>query len=450
MFMRFFVMAGLLLARPVLGAPVAAVAPDYLLLVSIDGLAWDQLTAQGAHLPTLQRLRGQGASGPLESVFPSMTWAAHASLLTGQLPMHHGVAGNRYFDRAAGKWVECAEKRHSLLHTPTLADAAASKGWQVAALFWPNTGGAPAIHWNLPEVYGRRDFEQHTNPSAQALLREVGVPPLHLPRIGGEESFFMDSLTRDLTVRLVTQHKPRVVLAHLLSVDTAAHGYGPGTPPQKWALELVDRLIADMLAAYEKAGLGQRVAVVLVSDHGFLPVTRGVSVPRLAAGLKVPGPVRNGLRIMANGHALFVYATTAASTAGLPAVAEALRKHADFERIVTEDGFAALGLARPKDDPNFPDLIALARPEVLLWNGREASRAGVLPMYGMHGYLPNHPALQGIFIAAGPGAARGKALLGLRAIDVAPTLARWLGLAMPAAADGQARTDVLEAAKTGR
>ncbi len=440
---RILALALLLLARTGLAASPPPPQPDHLLLVSIDGLSWQELTSRISQLPTLQRLQAQGVSGPLESVFPSMTWAAHASLLTGQSPEHHGVPGNRFYDRAARHWVECAEGSSSLIRTPTLADAAAKRGWDVAALFWPNTGGSPAIRWNLPEVYGRRDFQQQSSPAALTALKDIGIQPLHLARIGSEESFVMDSTTRDLAVHLVGRYKPRVVLMHLLSVDSASHSYGPGSPPARWALDLVDRLLADVLKAYDQAGLTQRLAIVVVSDHGFLPVSRVVAVPKLAASLPVPGAAKNGLRIMANGHALFVYATDPASQAALPALAKALAKHADFERVIRPPDYAEVGMADPKDDPNFPDLVALARPEVLLWNGKEPARDAPLPMYGMHGHLPSDKNLLGVFLATGPGAAVRKSVNGLRAIDVTPTLMRWLGLALPGMMDGRSREDVL-------
>lgn len=422
-------------------APVTSQGPDHLLLISIDGLSWPTLMAHAGKTPNLQRLLNAGSAGPLESVFPSMTWAAHASILTGCTPRRHGVPGNRYYDRAAQAWVEVAERQQAqIVRTPSLLEAATQRGWSAAALFWPNTGGAKGVEWNVPELYEARHFERQTSPALRQALREIGLRPELLPRLGHDESLFQDSLTRDLVAHLVSKHRPRVVLAHLLAVDTAGHRYGPTSAAMGWALEHVDRMVGDMVAAYAGAGLGGRLLAVVVSDHGFFPVDRAVYVPKLLPTLRLPTRVTRGLRLAANGHALFVYATTPAAREGLVAVAAALRALPDFEQVIGSDRLPELGLGDGAVDPIFPDLVALARPEVLLWNGSHPPRDAPLPMYGMHGHLPAHVDLQGVFIAHGQGVAAGRRLQRMRAIDVAPTLSARLGLELPGC-DGRVRAD---------
>jgi hypothetical protein len=63
---------------------------------------------------------------------------------------------------------------------------------------------------------------------------------------------------------------------------------------------------------------------------------------------------------------------------------------------------------------------------------------------GGHGYLPDHPNLLGTFILAGPGVRGPQSLASMRAIDVAPTLARLLGWGWPGVIDGAPRDEVLQ------
>jgi hypothetical protein len=51
---------------------------------------------------------------------------------------------------------------------------------------------------------------------------------------------------------------------------------------------------------------------------------------------------------------------------------------------------------------------------------------------GQHGYAPDRASMRAGFVAYGPGVRRA-ALGQIRLADVAPTVAAWLGLAMPAA-----------------
>jgi len=52
----------------------------------------------------------------------------------------------------------------------------------------------------------------------------------------------------------------------------------------------------------------------------------------------------------------------------------------------------------------------------------------------MHGYLPTNPAMKTGFIISGSGARRGAVLPEARMIDIAPTVAKLLGVRLPAAA----------------
>jgi hypothetical protein len=54
--------------------------------------------------------------------------------------------------------------------------------------------------------------------------------------------------------------------------------------------------------------------------------------------------------------------------------------------------------------------------------------AGSTP--GAHGYLNTEPAMNAVFVASGPGIRRGAKLGSIRNLDVAPTIAKLLGLKM--------------------
>ena len=57
---------------------------------------------------------------------------------------------------------------------------------------------------------------------------------------------------------------------------------------------------------------------------------------------------------------------------------------------------------------------------------------------GVHGYSPEHPDMAGIFLAIGRGVPAGARPLAVRMIDVAPTVARLLGIDPPRDAEGRA------------
>src|SRR3954452_8155547 len=73
--------------------------PRALLVISIDGLRHDYLDDRQHALPNLMRMRSEGARArTVRSVWPSVTYPAHTTLVTGVTPARHGIISNVVFD----------------------------------------------------------------------------------------------------------------------------------------------------------------------------------------------------------------------------------------------------------------------------------------------------------------------------------------------------------------
>ena len=68
-----------------------------ILLIVIDGASYKVIEQIKEKLPTLSKLIESGFYGKLESVFPSLTPIALASLVSGNLPEHNGIAAPKIF-----------------------------------------------------------------------------------------------------------------------------------------------------------------------------------------------------------------------------------------------------------------------------------------------------------------------------------------------------------------
>jgi len=429
--------------------------PRHLLVVSIDGLAWTKLQREMMRMPTVRALFERGASGPLQTVFPSMTWPAHTSLATGAWPRTHGVVGNRFYDRKADKVIEVSLlDAKAALRVPAIWDWASSAGLSVGALLWPCTGGSKSIAWNLPEVYGQRRFEQASSPAFLVELAEAGLPSDRIGRHGNEELFLLDSFARDAALHTIARHKPNLLLLHFLSVDTTSHAFGPDAPEVRWALDLVDRYLAQVLDAYRAAGIVDP-DVVLLSDHGFVALDTRFDPLAWLEGARVfkKRHKPEHVRLVPNGHALYVYVVEDTRDGALrKSVGKAFGHSPLVEQVVEPTAYAQLGLPAPSDDVHMPDLIVLTRPNVMpVVNGKggQGARHGKHrkdnarpPLRGTHGYLPTLDALKAVFIAAGPHVAQG-AVQGMHVTDVAPTLGVLLGLRVPDGVDGKVRREVV-------
>ncbi|MDP4132166.1 MAG: ectonucleotide pyrophosphatase/phosphodiesterase, partial [Bacteroidota bacterium] len=74
----------------------------YIILISADGFRYD--LADKYHAENLIRLRTSGvAAAYMQSVFPSLTFPNHYSIITGEYPDHHGIVDNTFFDPARNR-----------------------------------------------------------------------------------------------------------------------------------------------------------------------------------------------------------------------------------------------------------------------------------------------------------------------------------------------------------
>ncbi|MCS6862203.1 MAG: alkaline phosphatase family protein, partial [Abditibacteriales bacterium] len=115
----------------------------HVILISIDGFRpVTYLNPQqfGAHLPNLRQLMEAGSyAKAVTTVYPSVTYPAHATLVTGARPAKHGVDFNTIFDPFnPGHWY--ADTQH--IKATTLWQAAEARGLKTAVILWPTTVGA--------------------------------------------------------------------------------------------------------------------------------------------------------------------------------------------------------------------------------------------------------------------------------------------------------------------
>src|SRR6185436_2414790 len=132
-------------------APPPPSAPcEHVVIVSIDGLRPDFYLGD-FEAPALKEIGAGGAKAlSVESVYPSSTYPAHATLVTGVRPAKHGIHANTTWTAQGSTrdWYWYAKD----LKAKTLWQAAREKGLKVAITYWPTSVGAPA-DWLLGEIW---------------------------------------------------------------------------------------------------------------------------------------------------------------------------------------------------------------------------------------------------------------------------------------------------------
>jgi predicted AlkP superfamily pyrophosphatase or phosphodiesterase len=400
-----------------------SVSPDHgprVVLVSIDGLRPDFYLDPSFEAPTLQRLAREGARADgMEPVFPTLTFPNHVSMVTGVSSARHGILANTVFDPATGPstdWYWYARA----IQVPTLWKKAKQAGKTVAIVRWPASAGADA-DWLFPEIF--RSPGIHLEPDWAAVVENTDPALLKeiLPdsSYAGYKSFAeLDELSTQAALKILDHHHPDLLAIHLINVDLAQHLTGRSSPETRAALAGADRLLARLAGALD---LG-RDTLFVVGDHGFADFSSTIQLNTLFSGRgwirTAPGkPLEWRAYAHTEGGQAAIYVHDRAVARAVLALLK--REAKDRYVVVPRADLDALGA--------YPGaLCALEAREGFSFGSATDGPLIVHPpsTRGTHGQL----GLDAGFIAAGAGVHPGTKIGRLRTIDVAPTVARALGI----------------------
>ena len=440
---RIFALPALLLLAACAGAPDAGVDPKdrLVVLISIDGLPADVLNDPLLHIPTLRRLIAEGASAEgMRCSFPTVTWPNHTTLVTGVAPAKHGVLANSYYDRAQQKVVALLPDplfdKEEIVKVPTIYDIAHAAGLRTAAIIWPATRNAPSLDWTVPDCGTKVLWDRYGTASWMEELRKEGIPvDLQESWVKNNGGVQRDWMYARAAAQVIRKHHPNLVLLHLVEVDHVEHAKGPRTPDAAWAASQADDRVRDVIEAISSSGLKDRATVFVVSDHGFFGFTKQihVGVALKKAGLKAAS--------VGQGGASFVYVDGKGDAEKVEA---AFKDVEGIRRILHPREFPGLGMTTPDQDPRMADLVLAAKEGYSFTDSADGDAIITeTALKGSHGYLPDDPRLYAMFIAWGAGIRRGARLPLTDSINVAPTVARILGLKFDHA-DGKPLAEVLK------
>lgn len=395
-------------------------------LISIDGLRGRTLsTLKSKHVnaPNLIEFveNGSVADG-LTGVFPTVTYPSHTTLVTGVSPNVHGILGNGLFDpehNTRNAWYWYARQ----IERPALWDRAHDAKLVTGSVSWPVTIGAH-IDYNFPE------YRQYNNNDILPLYYTLSTPGLVEEFEQKNEKLTTTSETDDtrgaMAIFLLQQHHPDLLLVHLIDMDHEQHGHGPDSPEAFTALEHIDAIIGKIRAA---APSGTRF--VVVSDHGFLPVSQSLHPNAIleSLGLAAPAGKPDQWRIASfgNGASFGLIARDPGDVASIRLATETFERMAKegnwgIDRVFTGEELQKTGGYR-----NSFLAVTLKSGYTLGGNQTGAWLTSSGNTRGMHGFLPGDPMMEASFVAFGPGI-RKEHLGKHRLVDVAPTVAALLGL----------------------
>ena len=415
----------------------------HVVVVSVDAMVFEDLEIL-SKLYTFEQVWDRTARvDRVRSVYPSITYPCHCTMMTGVYPETHGIVNNEL----AQLGVESSPWHHmrSDVRASTIFDLAKEQGLSTAAVFWPVTGNDKSIDYLVNEYWPQHgeSSEQcfRDSGSSQEVMEKVVLPNLKLVEHRHRQHPWCDAFVMQCACDMLLHFKPNLLMVHPANGDAYRHETGLFTRKVETGLQETNLWIGQLLKAADDAGILGQTDFFIVSDHGQLAIRRCIALNALLAEkglIKVgeDGKIRDYTAFAkSSGLSALVYLKNPDSSQALSVTYKALEElrseetagieqiftqeqaralhhlGGDFSFVIEGDGYTSFSnhwnrpLVQPLDNRNY-----------------RFGRAS-------HGHLPEKGP-QPTLIAFGPHIQPGAILPNACLVDEAPTFAHALGLEM--------------------
>ena len=414
---------------------------DHLIVISFDCLSsLDFPILQ--ELPHFQSLITNGSyCNQVETIYPSVTYPCHATIVTGNFPNRHGVINNTFIQpgRPSPDWYW---HRHYINGT-TLYDEAKKAGLTTAALLWPVTGKAN-IDYNMPEIFANRPWH---NQIAVSLRNGTPFYQLEMNRHFGHlrnglNQPELDDFVLESTVKTITSKKPNLLLVHFTDLDTQRHYHGFSSKEAMDALLRHDERLGRIIDALKIAGIYHQSTIIALGDHSAFDESIAVKLNVILRERSLI-QVNNRQKVVdwqvycksCDGSA-YIYLKDKQNSKLKELVKELLLQlmqdeSSGIERVISGKEAESLGA-----DPNCEFMIEALHGYYFSediegeWIHQITEQDVARKRYtqACHGYSPEKDDYTTLLIASGKGVQQNIVLPSMHLVDEGPTFARLLGV----------------------
>lgn len=417
--MRIFLMLLLTLVQ----FNVKSQTNKHVVLITVDGLRPEFYLSDNWKAPNFKQLVKKGAFAEgMTSVFPSMTFPAHTTMITGVTPDEHGVHYNSVFEpdsvTGAVYW------NYSQIKSPTIWGAAKKKGLKVASFVWPVSAEAP-VDFNVPDIAGMGNavLEKYSQPvGITATLKKEAYNNAEKIDISNDVG------VSKMAAWTFKNHQPNLMTVHMFNLDHKEHEFGRNAPQVQDAVTLVDSCVGIIWKAVKEAGLEENTLFIVIGDHGFYDAKRSLNPNVLLAKA---GLLRNSngdwdARFHTVGGAAFLFVKD-----NDPKITVEVRKifeelpvgERQFYRIIDATNIKKVG-----GDPNA--VLALSALNSTAFGSASKGEFITDKEGGTHGHYPDSKSIQTGFMAFGKDVNANQNLKEMHLLDIVPIICKYLGIEM--------------------
>lgn len=411
-----------------------AQSAEHVVLITIDGLRPEFYLDPSWGAVNLQQLKQAGTCAEgVTGIFPTVTFPSHTTLLTGELPAQHGIHFNNPFqpNGPSRDWHWYFEA----IKVPTLWDAVRKAGLKSGSVLWPVSVGAP-IDYNVPDIWHFESTDRLEITGKYATpagfweeVQKNATGRLEANDFNLDKDYLsMDENVARMTAYIIRKYKPAFVTVHLPAVDHAEHADGRDGEQVRRAVSGADRAIRTIIEGIDKAGIRENTAIIVTGDHGFVDRYTNFypNVPLAKAGLidDVPSGKWKA-RFHTAGGSAFLYLKDPKDKRSLAQVKKILSELPESQkkmfRVIEGEELRKSGA-----DP--AAVLALAADRGYGFSGATTGEIVRPSRGGSHGYYPDFADIRTGFIGAGAGFRKGVELPVINMVDIAPIIARLLGV----------------------
>lgn len=424
-----------------------------IVIISLDAVGRQDMEYM-LTLPNFKKIVDNGAfCDNVYSVYPSLTYPAHSSIVSGKTPDHHKVVSNTFLQpsRKTPDWLY----KRKYIAGDTIVELAKRKGYKISAFLWPVMGGAK-IDYNIPEVMVTRKYQNQVTAclanGTPGFLLDVNKKFGHIRR--GTSQPELDNFLMATIEYNIKKADPDMMLIHFTDVDTTRHNYGVNSEEAKAALRRHDErlgLIREWLASTRSL---DNTTFIVLGDHCQADTHTIVYLNKV---FKDKGyfTLKNGLItdykaiVKSCDGSAYVYLNDeyAEDEAFLDDLADTLNEIKKDPSLGVETIFTAREAEEMGADSECFAMIEgktgyyfLEEYEVLTEAVADTKNH---KMFGVHGYLPDREDNRTFFVCEGKGIKKGARVDSMHLYDEGPTIAALLGSELKEA-DGSVICEFLE------
>jgi hypothetical protein len=240
-----------------------------LFMLTIPGLRLKDLQ----HMPFTSSHLERGEIGGLQHSFPSVTWPAQTTMLTGTLPQEHGVIANGFFWRDSNR-VEMWTAPNSVIQRPQIWDRLRElhPALRSAAWFPMLSKKCNADYVSMPAPIHKPDGSEelwcYTKPQEfyGDLLANLGHFPLQ--HFWGPIANIKSSMWICQSAKIAAERfLPDFFYVYLPHLDYAAQKSGPDSPAAIKAVSELDQLLSEFIPQIEAVYAERDSKWVILSEY---------------------------------------------------------------------------------------------------------------------------------------------------------------------------------------